>query len=167
MSVRTLIKVQRTGTLVMGLVALSVAILTALLLPGRAEAQEEEQAATNTTTTTTVGPGDSLWAIAQARLAPEAAPQQVAEEVERIYALNQRWIGEDPNLLLVGQELLVSPVVRPAESEEPVSAASMKKPATTHLRPSPRTKRRGLRPTQRLLASQQKKDPPRRMRSSP
>ena len=127
MSVTTILKSRWTGTLVMGLVALSVAILAALLLlPGRAEAQaeaqEEEQAAANTTRT--VGPGESLWTIAHARLAPEATPQQVAEEVERIYAFNRERIGDDPNLLLVGQELLVSPAVRPAAaSEEAASVA--------------------------------------------
>ena len=124
MSVRTILESRWTGTLAMALVALSVAMLATLLLPGRADAQEEEQAAANTTTRT-VGPGDSLWTIAQAQLASDAAPQQVAEEVERIYALNREWIGDDPNLLLVGQELLL---VGPALSEE---ASANEEPATT------------------------------------
>ncbi len=124
MSVRTILKSRWTGTLAMALVALSVAMLATLLLPGRADAQEEQAAAN--TTTRTVGPGDSLWTIAQAQLASDAAaPQQVAEEVERIYALNREWIGDDPNLLLVGQELLL---VGPALSEE---ASANEEPATT------------------------------------
>ena len=123
MSVRTILESRWTGTLAMALVALSVAMLATLLLPGRADAQEERAAAN--TTTRTVGPGDSLWTIAQAQLASDAAPQQVAEEVERIYALNREWIGDDPNLLLVGQELLL---VGPALSEE---ASANEEPATT------------------------------------
>jgi hypothetical protein len=82
-------------------IALAIALLVAMLLvlfPGRAEAQEqeEEQAANNAETTTTVQPGDSLWTMAQARLAPDPAPQRVALEAERIYALNQDRIGPDP-----------------------------------------------------------------------
>ena len=115
MSVTTILRCRWTGTLVAGFIALSVAILAALLLPGQAEAQEQ---ATPNTTTKLVEPGDSLWTIAQARLSPDAAPQQVAEEVGRIYALNQDQLRDNPNLLLVGQELVVSPVV----GEEPLVA---------------------------------------------
>jgi hypothetical protein len=103
-------------------IALAIALLAAMLLvlfPGRAEAQEqeEEQAANNAETTTTVQPGDSLWTMAQARLAPDPAPQRVALEVERIYALNQDRIGPDPGMILAGQELLVPPVTEPATGE--------------------------------------------------
>lgn len=103
-------------------IALAIALLAAMLLvlfPGRAEAQEqeEEQAANNAETTTTVQPGDSLWTMAQARLAPDPAPQRVALEAERIYALNQDRIGPDPGMILAGQELLVPPVTEPATGE--------------------------------------------------
>jgi hypothetical protein len=56
-----------------------------------------------------VEPGDSLWAIAQEHLGPYASPQQVATEVERTHWLNRDRIGEDPNLLLVGQQLSLAP----------------------------------------------------------
>jgi hypothetical protein len=123
LSVTTILRSRWTGTLVAGFIALSVAILAALLLPGRAEAQEQ---ATPNTTTKLVEPGDSLWTIAQAQLAPDAAPQQVAEEVERIYALNSDPIGDDPNFLLVGQELFVGPAL---SEEQPRSNGE--EPATT------------------------------------
>jgi hypothetical protein len=106
-------------------------MLVLLLFPGRAEAQEEQQeAANNAQTTTTVQPGESLWTMAQARLAPDPAPQRVALEAERIYALNQDRIGPDPDLLLAGQELLVPPVTEPATGEvvatpQPASPESM------------------------------------------
>jgi hypothetical protein len=123
LSVTTILRCRWIGTLVAGFIALSVAILAALLLPGQAEAQEQ---ATPKTTTKLVEPGDSLWTIAQARLSPDAAPPQVAEEAGRIYALNQDRLGDNPNLLLVGQELVVSSVVgeepragEPTVSEEP------------------------------------------------
>jgi hypothetical protein len=116
-------------------ITLAIALLAAmlvLLFPGRAEAQEEEeqQQATNNaqTTTTTVQPGESLWTMAQSRLAPDPAPQRVALEAERIYALNQDRIGPDPDLLIAGQELLVPSANEPAtvrpEEEIPASAAT-------------------------------------------
>ncbi len=101
---------------------LAIALLAAMLMlvfPGRAEAQEQQEEATNNaqTTTTTVGPGESLWTMAQARLAPDTPPQWVALEAERIYALNQDRIGPNPDLILAGQELLVPPVTEPATGE--------------------------------------------------
>jgi LysM repeat protein len=117
LSVRTVLKSRWSGRLLVGLIALSVAIFTALLLAGRAEAQEEAAAAN--TKTKTVEPGDSLWAIAQERLAPDASPQRVAEEVERTYALNRERLGEDPNLIRVGQELTLSPATSEPEPVEP------------------------------------------------
>lgn len=126
-------------------IALAIALLAAMLLvlfPGRAEAQEqqEEQAANNAETTTTVQPGDSLWTMAQARLAPDPAPQRVALEAERIYALNQDRIGPDPGMILAGQELLVPPVTEPATSEvgalpQPVSPQPAALPEPTTAQP--------------------------------
>ena len=104
-------------------IALAIALLAAMLLlvlfPGRAEAQEQQegQAANNAQTTTTVQPRESLWTMAQARLAPDPAPQRIALEAERIYALNRDRIGPDPDLILAGQELLVPPVTEPATGE--------------------------------------------------
>ena len=132
------------GALVAG-IALAIALLAAMLLvlfPGRAEAQEqeEEQATNNAETTTTVQPGDSLWTMAQARLAPDPAPQRVALEAERIYALNQDRIGPDPGMILAGQELLVPPVTEPATGEvgaspQPVSPQPAALPETTTVQP--------------------------------
>jgi hypothetical protein len=117
------------GTLFVGLIALSVAILAALLLPGQAEAQEQ---ATPKTTTKLVEPGDSLWTIAQARLSPDAAPQQVAEEVGRIYELNRDQIGDDPNLIFPGQQFFLTSAAANGDGraavvpeEEVVSEAGM------------------------------------------
>jgi LysM repeat protein len=131
LSVRTLLKSRWSGRLLVGLIALSVAILTALLLAGRAEAQEEEAANTKTKT---VEPGDSLWTIAQERLAPDASPPRVAEEVERTYALNRERLGEDPNLIQVGQELTLSPatsepVAVETEPVESVTSEASEEPA--------------------------------------
>jgi hypothetical protein len=119
LSVTTRLRSRWTGTLIQRLIALSVAILATLILSGRAEAQEQ---ATNTKTTT-VEPGSSLWAIGQAQLAPDAAPQQVVEEVERIYWLNQRQIGENPNLIFPSQELLLA---RKTETVKDVSTTFTK-----------------------------------------
>lgn len=60
-----------------------------------------------------VMPGDSLWSISQAQVHPDASPQQVMNEVERIYELNRALIGDDPNLILPGQELVMPPVTEP------------------------------------------------------
>jgi DNA-binding CsgD family transcriptional regulator len=57
-----------------------------------------------------VSPGDSLWSISEERLGPNATPQQIANAVERIYALNRNQIGADPNLIFPGQKLLAPPV---------------------------------------------------------
>ena len=108
MSVTTILRCRWTGKLVAGFIALSVAILAALLLPGQAEAQEQ---ATPKITTKLVQPGDSLWTIAQARLSPDAAPQQVAEEVGWIYELNRDQIGENPNLIFPGQQFFLASAV--------------------------------------------------------
>lgn len=53
-----------------------------------------------------VQPGDTLWAIATARLGKPSAPADVAREVQRLWNLNAQTIGTgDPDLLLVGQQL--------------------------------------------------------------
>lgn len=57
-----------------------------------------------------VRPGDSLWSISKEWLGPNATPRQIANEVERIYALNRHRIGSDPDLIFPGQELSVPPV---------------------------------------------------------
>jgi LysM domain len=86
---------KRGVEVLVGLV-LAVAML-AMVLPAVAEAQEEKGVV--------VRPGDSLWSISEQRLGPEATPQQIDREVERLWALNRERIGADPNLILPGQKL--------------------------------------------------------------
>jgi hypothetical protein len=139
-------------------VALSLAILA--MLPETAEPQEDTngawtQAEQNTTKDTTIAnenagalavsrpanepstrlvvyPGDTLWWIAQERLGPNTTPQQIVNEVERIYQLNRALIGDDPDLILPGQELLLPTTAGPAEvapaDEAPAAPAA---PAAT------------------------------------
>jgi LysM repeat protein len=125
-----LTKLKQSAWALVATVALSTAAFSAL--PNTAEAQDmpsvadaqgdnelpaphsmvvaEEPAsapATHTTTAVIVNPGDSLWSIVQERLYPEAPPQQIALEVNRLYELNQDRIGGNPNLIFPGQEFLV------------------------------------------------------------
>jgi hypothetical protein len=124
------------GMLIAGLVALSLASFLGAALPpvaqaqdtGGASTQEAQQQNNNTNTNTTsetadppalvVEPGDSLWAIAQERLGAGATPEQIAEEVERIHALNRGRIADDPNLLFPGQELRLA---APGAQEAPAT----------------------------------------------
>jgi LysM repeat protein len=117
-----------------GIIILSSSAILFFTFPERAKAQTEapnaafEQDTQNTystfapSTPLVVHAGDSLWSISQERLGPNATPAQIADEVERIYALNREQIGDNPNLILVGQELLVPAVSNPATSEEPTAA---------------------------------------------
>ena len=142
------------GMLIAGLLALSLASLLGAALPPEAEAQDTSGASTqeeaqqqnnNTNTNTTseiadppalvVEPGDSLWAIAQERLGAGASPEQVAEEVERIHALNRGRIADDPNLLFPGQELRIAapaaqaPATSRPAAPEPVSTEPVAEPS--------------------------------------
>ena len=99
-----------------------------------AAADELTTAATSTVTTSqsayepvaalVVEPGDSLWAIAQERLGSEATPQQVAEETGRIYELNRGRIGEDPNLIFPGQELMLTQGLKPVADVSPTTGVA-------------------------------------------
>ncbi len=55
-----------------------------------------------------VSPGDSLWSISHERLGSGVPPGLIAQEVERLYELNRERIGDDPKLILAGQELLLT-----------------------------------------------------------
>src|SRR5829696_3428389 len=118
------------------MVALSAALV--VLSPNVVEAQSPDEAATVSTlpvsgvqvqdntampqqqliyepaTLQVVNPGDSLWVISQQRLEPDPDPEQIMNEVGRIYELNQDLIGNDPNLIFPGQELLLPAVYKPA-----------------------------------------------------
>ena len=151
------------GILIVG-VALSLSILTAL--PVMAEAQDMDEAsmgaeqntvknagAVVTTQPTTeppaagrvVNPGDSLWSIGQEHLGPEATPEQILEEVRRIYEINRDRIGNDPNLLVAGQELLMpsvpestpQPVAQEPVAQEPAPAESAAPAESVDLPDSP------------------------------
>jgi hypothetical protein len=121
----------------MGL-ALSLTILS--VLPGVTKAQEmalvqDTPTANQNPDATTVQsepsdklivyPGDSLWSISQERLGPSASPKQIADEVGRTFELNRDRIGDDPNLILVGQELLRPPPAAPVKTatNEPTPAS--------------------------------------------
>jgi hypothetical protein len=52
-----------------------------------------------------VRPGDSLWGIATAQLAPSGTPAQTAAAWPRWYAANRTVIGADPGLIKPGQRL--------------------------------------------------------------
>jgi hypothetical protein len=152
-------RLERYVWMTIAVVALSVAILA--MLPDVAAAQEEdtsgapprqvEQNADESTYESTdsaaglrvVTPGDSLWSIAQEQLGPNAAPEWVANEVGRIYWLNHDRIGEDPNLILVGQELTLLPATSepvpvetvPVEPErvESVTSEASEEPAAAEV----------------------------------
>ena len=51
--------------------------------------------------------GESLWAIASDALAPGATDAEVAAAWPVIYAANRAVIGDDPNLILPGQSLVI------------------------------------------------------------
>src|SRR5918997_3085264 len=142
------------------LFATAVFVVAALaMLPGESEAQDTGRASTNeaqqnNTNTTSeaadapassarpegeapislvVDPGDSLWSIGQEQLGSGATPGRIAEEVERLFALNRGRIGDDPNLLLAGQELwLAAPSAEaPATSQPAATEPAATEPAAT------------------------------------
>jgi hypothetical protein len=141
--------IKRCAWVLVAMVALSAALV--VLSPDVVEAQSPDEAATVSTlpvsdaqvqdnaampqqqliyepaTLRAVNPGDSLWVISQQRLEPDPDPGQIMNEVGRIYELNQDLIGNDPNLIFPGQELLLPAVYKPAVpavvSEQPAVVA--------------------------------------------
>ena len=138
--------IKRCAWVLATMVALSAALV--VLSPDVVQAQSPDEAATVSTlpvsdaqvqdnaampqqqliyepaTLRAVNPGDSLWVISQQRLEPDPNPEQIMNEVGRIYELNQDLIGNDPNLIFPGQELLLPAVYKPA-----VPAAVPEQPA--------------------------------------
>jgi hypothetical protein len=120
-----------------------------VVLPGVAEAQYTDVTSIETTSATNeelqpapepserqmVYPGDSLWSISQRHLGPQASPQQIANEAERIFELNRARIGEDPSMLMPGEELLLPPsaleqaTYQSANKPENAPAATVVEPA--------------------------------------
>jgi membrane protein implicated in regulation of membrane protease activity len=121
--------------------ALVVALMLAVL-PAVAEAKEGPKAATHEEeaeaqsakrgadathaahAVVVVRPGDSLWSISEEHLGPNATAQRIDRKTERIYALNRERIGADPNLILVGQELLVPSVGESSVGESSASSTT-------------------------------------------
>ena len=120
-------------------VALSVAILA--VLPGVAEAQgtnHHNASADGSAERLVVAPGECLWSISEERLGPNATPQQIAREVELIYALNRNTIGADPDLIFVGQRLSLPQVVAERQAGEAPSGAMPAREAAEPAEASPR-----------------------------
>jgi nucleoid-associated protein YgaU len=53
----------------------------------------------------TVRRGDSLWSVAARHLGPGASDAEIAHEWPRWFAANRDVVGDDPDLLLPGQQL--------------------------------------------------------------
>jgi hypothetical protein len=118
----------------------ALAAATLLVLSGVAEAQgtdsvanDTRSASQNTGVTVPVGPseddtrlvvrpGDTLWTIAGDRLQPDASPEQIGYETERIVELNRNLLGSNPDGILPGQELLLAPVAESVAAAEPTSS---------------------------------------------
>lgn len=60
-------------------------------------------------TIVTVAAGDSLWSITERILAPGASDAEIAAAWPAIHSTNVATIGADPDILVVGQQLLVPP----------------------------------------------------------
>jgi LysM domain-containing protein len=91
-----------------------------------------------------VRPGDTLWSISEQRLQPNPTPEQIMNEVERIYELNRSQIGDNPNLIFAGQQFLLPALYRETAPAAPVPsgggpAPSTTTPATTVVPPSAAT----------------------------
>jgi LysM repeat protein len=125
---------------VLAAIAALGAVVALVVLPSVAEAQEQQQEVQQQTISVegaqpahelaerlVVAPGDSLWSISQQRLHPNATTQQIMNEAGRIYELNQSRIGDDPNLIFPGQELLVPPAATPTTA---ATAPTMAEPTT-------------------------------------
>jgi LysM repeat protein len=115
-------------------VLVGAALVVALLavLPAVAQAQEgrtpiqeapvANRGADAASARVVARPGDTLWSISSEQLGPNATPRQIANGVERIYALNQDQIGADPNMIFAGQKFVLPPEVE-RQLPEPARAA--------------------------------------------
>ncbi|CAN7287558.1 LysM peptidoglycan-binding domain-containing protein [Terrabacter sp. LjRoot27] len=79
----------------------------------------------------TVRRGDSLWTIAARHLGPGTSDAQICREWPRWYAANRDVVGDDPDLLVPGQQLRP-----PSSTSHPAtrgSRATTPHPSTTHV----------------------------------
>src|SRR5215211_1685969 len=116
------------------MVVLPLLAVVLALCPTVAQAQETNRSTEGSTNSSTerlvVAPGDCLWSISEERLGPGATPQQIAHEVELIYARNRNVIGADPNMIFAGQRLSLPPTLEhPAVEEASRSAAPVEREA--------------------------------------
>ncbi len=58
----------------------------------------------------TVQPGDSLWSITEARLPPHAGAAEIDAGWRAWYSANRTLIGDDPDLILPGWQLIAPPI---------------------------------------------------------
>ncbi len=133
-------RIERNAYAVLVLLALCAAVVLAPPTPAQAQAayvaedtRSDHSGARANLSHVVVRPGDSLWSISEGRLGPDAAPLRVADAAERIHALNRGRIGADPDLIFVGQELLVPPAL----SEGPAGARARAAKGTTGKAPEP------------------------------
>ncbi len=73
---------------------------------GNPESLHETLTHQDSPTTVVVRPGDNLWKIAQ-QVRPSDDPAQLSELVALIWKHNRHVIGDNPHLILPGQELLI------------------------------------------------------------
>ena len=107
--------------------ALVVALLAAVdqAQEGRTPVQEAPVAnrgADSASARVVVRPGDTPWSISSEQLGPNATPRQIANGLERIYALNRDQIGADPNMIFAGQKFVLPPEVE-RQLPEPARAS--------------------------------------------
>lgn len=76
----------------------------------------------------TFTPSDPIWAISPER--PEATATQIPDEVESISQANPTLMGDNPDPIASGQELMPPTVVEPATKEPAASEATMAEPET-------------------------------------
>jgi hypothetical protein len=108
----------RRGIEMLAGAALMVVVMLAVV-PAVAQAEEQEGGVPSSVV---VRPGDTLWSISEEELGPNATPQRIAAEVERIYSLNRDLIGPNPNLIFAGQKLSLPPVGKKPTAQAPAAA---------------------------------------------
>src|SRR5215211_7722549 len=106
------------------MVVLPLMAVVLVLCPAVAQAKATNHHNNASAERLVVAPGDCLWSISEQRLGPGATPQQIAHEVELIYALNRNTIGADPNTIFAGQRLSLPPAVEHQAAEEPSEEAA-------------------------------------------
>ena len=125
----------------------AVLVLSAVvlaLLPTVAEAKEPAKTPdARGAERVVVRPGDSLWSISSDLLGPNASTREIAEETERIHALNRARIGADPDLILAGLELFVPPAMSGRGSAPPAGVGAKQGAAEQGAAEQAGTKRAG------------------------